>query len=138
MKRFGDQTRVLVLPVLALAIISEMAPAMEVNPTLVDSMFQHIRAETTWNIDGEMLWGYFFTAPDAAKLESVAQTLKARGYRVVEIYHSKGKYWLHVEKVETHSPNTLKTRNAELNALATRFQNVDYDGMDVGPVQASK
>ena len=42
-------------------------------------------------------------------------------------------FWLHVEKVETHSPESLNKRNGELDRFASAFPSVEYDGMDVGP-----
>ena len=40
---------------------------------------------------------------------------------------------LHVERVETHSPESLFARNEELYGLADRLGLESYDGMDVGP-----
>jgi hypothetical protein len=42
-------------------------------------------------------------------------------------------HWLHVERVETHSVDTLDARNQELDQIAREF-GVKYDGMDVGAV----
>jgi hypothetical protein len=62
------------------------------------------------------------------------------GYRVVNVYLSdKNKptdpdlWWLHVERVETHSVSSLDKRNAELASFALRHALESYDGMDVGP-----
>jgi hypothetical protein len=41
---------------------------------------------------------------------------------------------LHVEKVETHTVDSLDARNGELDALASKHDLQSYDGMDVGPV----
>ena len=41
-------------------------------------------------------------------------------------------FWLHVEKVETHSPDSLDDRNQEFCRMADAYH-VNYDGMDVGP-----
>jgi hypothetical protein len=45
-----------------------------------------------------------------------------------------GEFVVHVEKVETHSVDSLDTRNGELDALAATYGVKEYDGMDVGPV----
>jgi hypothetical protein len=101
----------------------------------LEEMFANMRAQTKWNLDGDMLWGYFFTDPDSKKLEPIATHLSDGGYRVVSIYPTddKSTHFLHVERVEHHTPKTLHARNEELAALAAKFGIATYDGMDVGP-----
>ena len=43
-------------------------------------------------------------------------------------------FWLHIERVEAHSPKTLDARNDELYLFAHEFGLDSYDGMDIGPV----
>jgi len=106
----------------------------------LQQMFNNIRAETDWNIDGPMLWGYFFTDKSPEKLEAVISDLEALGYRYVDLYlpdFEKGEdefYFLHVEKEETHSPDSLFERNRQLYAFADQHNLDTYDGMDVGPI----
>jgi hypothetical protein len=102
----------------------------------LEDMFANMRAKTKWDLDGDMLWGYFFTDSDPKKLEPVAKHLSKNGYRLVSIYPADDKraHWLHVERVEHHTPKTLFARNQELEAVATEFRIATYDGMDVGPV----
>jgi hypothetical protein len=103
---------------------------------MLEEMFSGMRANTTWNVDGPMLWGYFFTDPTLEKLEKTAAYLTAEGYRLVGIHETNdgSKRVLHVERVETHSPKTLFARNAALDNVANEFELDSYDGMDVGPV----
>ena len=108
--------------------------------TLVE-MFDNIREQSQWNISGDMLWGYFFTHENPQKLEEASKHLVGLGYRFVNIYLSDKDdpnepdlYWLHVEKVETHTPESLDKRNDELYLIALKFGIDSYDGMDVGPV----
>ena len=49
-------------------------------------MFSNMRAQTKWDIGGDMLWGYFFTNHDPMRLEPLAEHLARSGYRVVSIY----------------------------------------------------
>jgi len=102
----------------------------------LEDMFANMRAKTKWDVDGEMLWGYFFTDPDPKKLEPVAEHLSRDGYRVVSIYETddKSTHFLHIERVEKHTPQTLHSCNADLGRLASKFALECYDGMDVGPV----
>jgi len=101
----------------------------------LEEMFAGMRAQTTWNLDGDMLWGYFFTDSNPKKLEAVAQQLATDGYHVVGTHQadSKSSYILHVERIETHKPKSLDARNQEFYALAQKFGIESYDGMDVGP-----
>jgi hypothetical protein len=103
-------------------------------------MFADMRANSgykKWNVDGPLLWGYFFTDPDSKKLELVAEYLSSNGYRFVAIYPTddKSTFFLHVEKAEHHTPESLNQRNLEFYKLASHFKLESYDGMDVGPVE---
>jgi hypothetical protein len=102
----------------------------------LEDMFSRMRANTNWNVDGPMLWGYFFTDRSTEKLEKAATHLTAQGYRLVEIREDEDgtTRWLHVERVEAHSPQSLFARNEALYALANHLELDCYDGMDVGPV----
>lgn len=100
-------------------------------------MFDSIRGQTKWNIDGEMLWGYFFFDPRPEKLRAAATELKSNGYRFVDLYEVEGKtgeFVLHVERVERHTVDSLDARNGQLQEFAARHDLLKYDGMDVGPV----
>jgi Regulator of ribonuclease activity B len=101
----------------------------------LEDMFANMRAQTRWDIDGELLWGYFFTDPNTRKLEQLSEHLTAHGYRLVLIYPTddRSTHILHVERVEKHTPQTLFTRNGEFERLAGEFNLQSYDGMDVGP-----
>ena len=102
---------------------------------MLEDMFSNMRAKTNWNVDGPMLWGYFFTDHSAEKLEKAATHLAALGYRLVEIHDNGETRVLHVERTETHSPQTLFARNETLYEVANQLGLDSYDGMDVGPVR---
>jgi hypothetical protein len=106
----------------------------------LNQMFADMRTHTgykKWNVDGDLLWGYFFTDPDASKLQPVADYLVKAGYRFVNIYPTddKKRFFLHVERAEHHTPESLFKRNLEFYKLATEYHLESYDGMDVGPVE---
>ncbi|PRC91938.1 ribonuclease E inhibitor RraB [Solimicrobium silvestre] len=102
----------------------------------LNKMFVSMRSDLGDKVDGDLLWGYFFTDSDPKKLQPLADRLSKNGYRVVNIYltDDKNKYFLHIEKIEHHTPESLNKRNAEFYKLANEFQLESYDGMDVGPV----
>ena len=132
---------VLVALPIALAALTSPAGA-QVAPRIslvqLETMFSNMRAQTHWNIDGPMLWGYYFLDADRVKLDVVATALANQGYRVVAIQKINGRedYRLHVEKMETHTPQTLYARDVDLEGLARKYRIRSYDGMDVGPPPA--
>jgi len=123
---------------LAMVLASASASAQTVNPPIsrdqLEVMFKGMRTNTPWDVDGSLLWGYFFTDRAKAPLESAAAVLVSQGYRLVEIRRNGPAAWLlHVEKVEHHTVDSLDTRNAEFRAFASDRGLGSYDGMDVGP-----
>jgi len=119
----------------------EELPGKTITLESLVEMFNNIENQAQWDISKNMLWGYFFTHNNPQKLEQAAGVLKERGYRVVDIYLSDKEepsepdmYWLHVEKIEIHTPESLDRRNDELYIFANEFGLYSYDGMDVGPV----
>lgn len=101
-------------------------------------MFDSIERGAGWDMSQPMLWGYFFTDSDRDKLRRAADELVEQGYRFVDIFEASDDdpvslYFLHMEKVEIHDPESLDRRNQELYDLAERLGLRSYDGMDVGP-----
>jgi hypothetical protein len=117
-----------------------MDAADRIEKSVLEEMFAEIRASTSWPIDGDMLWGFFFTDTDRAKLERAGQDLERLGYRTVGILapsaddDDRETLYLHVERIETHTVETLHQRNTELYELAPTLGLSAYDGMDVGLV----
>ena len=108
---------------------------------LVD-MFDNMARETSWDLTKPMVWGYFFTNDARAELEAAAALLQAQGYRVVALYlddkerpRDPDLWWLHVEKTEVHTPDSLDQRNQALYRFADENDLDAYDGMDVGMIE---
>ena len=99
--------------------------------------FNYLRKEANWDFSKEMLWGYFFTDPDRSKLESFAQLLEKKGYKTVQVYpmDAGDHWWLHVERIETHTANSFSSRQQELSELSESAEIEAYDGWDVGEVR---
>lgn len=94
-----------------------------------------------WDPNGNLLWGYFFLDTSVERLGRLGQHLESLSYRFVDIFELEkdegepsGKFMLHVEKVEIHSPDILAKRNVELARIAAEFEVQAYDGWDVGPI----
>jgi len=105
-------------------------------------MFDSMSSNSGWDVSKPMVWGYFFTNSTRPPLESAAKLLASQGYRVVDIRiddkdspSDADSWWLHVEKIEVHTVDTLDGRNREFYGLAESLGLDSYDGMDVGPVE---
>jgi len=102
-------------------------------------LFADMKENAPWDISKPLLWGYFFADKSKAKLELAQLLFKSKGYQIVGIYDSKPEaetpalWWLHIEKVELHTVDTLHARNQELYQFAEEHKIESYDGMDVGP-----
>lgn len=109
---------------------------MAITLEQLEEMFRKMSVESGWDTDAELLWGYFFTDPNIEKLRPAAEHLAGLGYGIVDIYPTDdgSTCFLHVEKVERHTPESLHSRNTEFYNLAGQFDLESYDGMDVGPV----
>jgi hypothetical protein len=103
-------------------------------------MFANIKEKTKWDMDGKMVWGYFFTNATREPLVAASKDLEKQGFRVVQVYQTEERkeWWLHVEKVESHSVDSLHSRNQELYKFADEKKLGSYDGMDVGPIKNEK
>ncbi len=105
----------------------------------LEEMFDDISSGAKWDMNRPMLWGYFFTDRSESKLEAAGRLLELEGFRFVDLFipeldEGQDKYFfLHVERVETHSPNSLFELNTQLYAFAETHKLDTYDGMDVGP-----
>jgi len=114
-------------------------PGKKIFLEQIKSMFFEIEKKSGWDLHSDMRWGYFFLHENREPLEKAKIELEIDGYKVVEIFASDPeadefkKFLLHVEKTETHSSESLDKRNDELYLLASKFD-IQYDGMDVGPI----
>ena len=103
-------------------------------------MFDSIAERGDWDMSQPMLWGYFFTNREPSALRAVISTLQRDDYEFVDVYQSEKDtpssedlWWLHVQRVEVHTVDTLFARNELLSEFARRHGIDSYDGMDVGP-----
>jgi len=89
-----------------------------------------------------MLWGYFFTHNAPGLLGQAKDELIKKGYEFVDIHLSDKEqpdepdvFWLHMQKREIHTPQTLDIRHSELYVFANILGLDSYDGIDVGPIE---
>jgi len=107
---------------------------------LVD-MFDSIAERGDWDMSRPMLWGYFFVNREPVALRAAIPKLQSEDYEFVSVYKSEKDerddadlWWLHVQRVEIHTVDTLFARNERLSEFAKRHGIDSYDGMDVGPL----
>jgi hypothetical protein len=121
---------------------------MRITKQMLVEMFERSISDPKckWDIRGECLWGYFFTDEDEERLVGAGRELERRGYRLVGLLHpdpeddadESPSVFLHVERIETHTPETLHELNEQLYAFADEWGLESYDGMDVGPVDGPR
>ena len=111
-----------------------------ISRDILQNMFDDMRARAKWDIDGLCLWGYFFTDHNRERLEQAVPHLERMGYRFVDVFGSEDEdederlLFLHVERREVHTVDSLVERNQELYQFAEEHGLETYDGMDVGPL----
>ena len=108
-------------------------------------MFDSMSQDSSWDFSKPMVWGYFFTDSSKEQLQAAKPALESQGYRFVDLYPAEKEnaddpdlWWLHVEKVEIHTPDSLDARNKVLYKFADEHDLQSYDGMDVAPVIAKQ
>ena len=105
-------------------------------------IFAEAKEQDNWNTDEEMLYSYYFADESIEKLEKLGLHLEKEGYDFIGIYElgdeetdePTGEYLLHIDKNETHSPESLAQRNAEFSKLAEEYELESYDGWEFGEV----
>jgi hypothetical protein len=108
----------------------------------INEIFNAARKEDEWNLDEEMLYSYFFVDTDVDKLEKLGLELEKQGYDFIDIFElgddetsePTGEYLLHIDKIETHTPESLAQRNVEFQKLADENGIASYDGWEFGEV----
>lgn len=108
----------------------------------IRKIFDDAAREDNWDLNEEMLFSYYFVDKNVDKLEKLGLKLEADGYDFVDIFElgdettdaSTGEYLLHIDQVETHTPESLAQRNVEFQKLADEYEIATYDGWEFGEV----
>ncbi|NJM52602.1 MAG: ribonuclease E inhibitor RraB [Blastocatellia bacterium] len=108
----------------------------------IREIFADAQREDNWKTDELMLYSYYFVDKDVDKLEKLGHKLDANGYDFVDIFElgdeetgkSTGEYLLHIDKIETHTPESLARRNLEFQTLAEEVGIETYDGWEFGQI----
>lgn len=105
----------------------------------VTEIFADAKSEEGWNVEGEMLYSFYFVDESIEKLEKLAEHFEKESYDSINIYElgdeetqkPTGEFMLHLDKTEAHTPETLVTRNEEFFKIADEYE-VEYDGWEFG------
>ena len=108
----------------------------------IKEIFETARTEDNWDLDGEMLYSYYFVDTDADKLEELGLELEEKGYEFLGIFElgeedseePTGEYLLHIDKVEIHTPESLARGGGAFSKLAEEKEIDSYDGWEFGEV----
>jgi hypothetical protein len=108
----------------------------------IEELFAEAKREDNWDLGGEMLYSYYFVDKDVDKLETFGNLLEEKGFDFMDIFElgdevtneSTGEFLLHIDKEETHTPQSLAERNVEFAKLADEHGLLAYDGWEFGEV----
>lgn len=104
----------------------------------IQEFFDNMHAQGV-DTNKDMLYGYFFTYKTSDVLHGIAKVLEPYGFKYVEVYPDEtGLFWLHVERIETHTPESLDKVNQQFYELAEKWKINSYDGFDVGNSDPNK
>ncbi len=106
----------------------------------IKEIFDLATKEDGWNLENDMLFSYYFVDKSVEKLEKLGEHLANAKYDFVDIFElgdeetgeSTGEYLLHIDKLETHTPESLAQRNVEFQKLADEYEIESYDGWEFG------
>lgn len=113
---------------------------MITKDSIID-IFSEIKKTGKWDVSKPLLYGYFFIDKDIQKLNKAKSELEKLGYAYVDIFkadtddlNSDTYFYLHVQKKEIHTIESLDKRNSELYLFATNHHLDSYDGFDIGEI----
>lgn len=103
----------------------------------IEKFFFHIIIDSDLSPKNSLSWGYYFRNEKVTSLEEARKILISNGYDFAEIILEGKEYYLQIEKVETHTIDSLYDRCLELNTLAQKLQINSFDGFDVEAVRTA-
>ncbi len=108
----------------------------------ITEIFETAKTEDGWDMSGEMLYSFYFVDESIEKLNNLGEKLQTDGYDFIDVFElgdeeteePTGEYLLHIDKTETHTPESLAERNVEFQNLADEYEIETYDGWEFGEV----
>lgn len=85
------------------------------------------------------LYGYFFIDKDYKKLENLKQKFEEKKFEAISIEKNEDAFFqLHIEKIDTHTKESLLNRVLEFDNIAKSEKIKSFDGWDVGNSDKTK
>lgn len=113
-----------------------------INRETIINFFEDLKKGNDFNIDGKLLWSYFFLDKNKKKLQDFTLKLEQLGYEFDNIFEAEKinkedviEYYLQVTKIEHHTINSLNDLNMMFYKLAEENDINHYDGFDVGNIE---
>jgi hypothetical protein len=111
----------------------------------IKKIFEEAEREDNWKVNEPMLYSFYFVDDDPEKLEKLGEHLDKQDFDFVGIFElgdeeteeSTGEYLLHIDKVESYTPESLAQVNVEFSKLAEEFEIETYDGWEFGEVDGA-
>lgn len=108
----------------------------------IEQIFADAKKEDKQDLSEDMLYSFYFVDKDVDKLEKLGLYLDGKGYDFIDVFElgdketddATGENLLHIDKVETHTPQSLAERNVEFSKLAEEYEIETYDGWEFGEV----
>ena len=113
-----------------------------INREIIIDFFEDLKEGDDFNIDGKVLWSYFFLDKNKKKLQDFTIKLEQLGYEFDSIFEAEKvnkeddiEYYLQVTKIEHHTIDSLNDLNMAFSKLAEENDINHYDGFDVANIE---
>lgn len=141
MKLFGKHLiclTILLFVVSASCKANEIITENSINIERIRQLFERMEAQGV-DLTKPHLYGYFFFDEERSSLQRLSEEVLKDGYKLVNLEQiEESGFRLHIEKVETHTPESLFHRGLAFTKIATKYSVDVYDGWDVGNADPSK
>ena len=106
----------------------------------IKEIFADAAREEGWEVEGEMLYSYYFVDTSIEKLEKLGLQLEKEDYDFINIFElgddetgePTGEYLLHLDKTEKNTPETLIDKIEQFEKLAVEYEIDSFDGWEFG------
>ena len=106
----------------------------------IREIFEIARTDDGWDLQAKCSSAFTLLTKRSKNLKSSNRISNNQGFDLIGIFElgddetgeATGEYLLHVDKVESHTPESLAARNVELQKLADEHGVESYDGWEFG------
>jgi regulator of RNase E activity RraB len=96
----------------------------------IEEMYSNMKANGI-DTDADFLYEYWFISKEKKLLEKALPALEAMSFRFVSVEQAEdNQWWLNVDRIESHSAQTLFDLNTKLYAIADKYK-IEYDGFNL-------